>query len=121
MNERGIAEGDQVASRVAKATKQADANARLMLPPCLSMRAFKVLVRPGLEYGLPLLQRKGAVAQLQATQLRILRRLLRFRQSSNVAVVSAISGCPSMSIRGAALRVGRARDAWRQMAPRTSC
>jgi hypothetical protein len=108
INGKGIAEADHVASRILKAAKQSDAIARLALPPCLSMRAFKVLIRPGLEYGLPLLQRKGAVAQLQTTQLRILRRLLHFRQSSALSVVSAVSNCPPLQIRGAVLRIGRA-------------
>ena len=101
---RGIQEKNHARRRCEKAEKSAvmlnRAGARFRnFPPHINLQFYRVFIRPGLEYGLPLLRNADAIDTLQKCQKRILCGFLGVHANARNDVIEGISNCPSMLIR----------------------
>jgi hypothetical protein len=113
-NQFGISMRKHVESRISKAERMAKnlnlAGARFRnFPVRVNLHLYTVFIRPGLEYGLPLLlgDRK-ALHLLEMCQKRIVCGFLGVNINSRNDVVQAISNCPPIAIRQLLLRHTRA-------------
>lgn len=113
---RGINETRHVANRVRKAESslfflRSIGMNTLGFDPLTCIRLYKAFVRPGLEYGLPLLGRVSSTLDtLRLTQKRGLCAILGIDINSRIDVVDSVTGCPSFSVRQALLRCRRDRS-----------
>ncbi len=109
----GIDEIGHAKRRAAKADGVVKSLARLgVRSPVLSARSlvqlFKSLVRPGLEYGLPLLTtKKGALVILENYQSKLLKQMLNLPKLALNDYVYAVAACPPLRMRQITLRHSR--------------
>ena len=114
MDHRGINVKAQVQARIEKADKAVErlhlAGARFRNFPCrINLQFYAAFIRPGLEYGLPLLVHEpAAILRLQQCQKRAICRFLGVHDNARNDVVEAISNCPSIQVRQLLLRNRRA-------------
>ena len=72
------------------------------------VQLYKTIVRPGLEYGLPLLTtKKGALVILENHQLKLLKEMMRLPRFSLNDLVFGLTACPPMRVRQTVLRFSR--------------
>ena len=104
-----------VRKRIEKAEKAAYslqlAGARYKnFPAKLNIQFYAVFIRPGLEYGLPLLLgHKGSITALNRCQKRIVCRFLGVDIIARNDIIQAISNCPPFGVRQILLQYRRAK------------
>lgn len=100
----GICESAHVKRRIEKAEKMAGSLNRVgarfrNFPAYINLQAYRVFIRPGLEYGLSLLVAAAAVEALHQCQKRIICDFLGVHNNARNDVVEGISSCPSILVR----------------------
>ena len=117
----GIDEIGHVKRRASKAESAAKSLARIgarssVLSARSLVQLFKSVVRPCLEYGLPLLTtKKGALVILEAYQLKILKQMLNLPKLALNDYLYGITACPPLRVRQTVLRytrLNRLRGRW---------
>ena len=114
MDHRGINSKAHVKARIEKADKAVErlhfAGARFRNFPCrINIQFYAAFIRPGLEYGLPLLVNEtAAVLRLQQCQKRAVCRFLGVHVNARNDIIEGISNCPSIQVRQLLLRNRRA-------------
>ena len=110
MTAAGVDEIAHAKPRIGKAEAAAKSLARVgarsanLSARCLS-QLYKCVVRPGLEYGLPLLvNRKTALSLVNKCQMRILKHAVGLPLNSLNLFVEALTSCPPMEVRQKLLR-----------------
>ncbi len=104
MDHRGINVKAQVKARIEKADKAVErlhlAGARFRNFPCrINLQFYAAFIRPGLEYGLPLLVHEpAAILRLQQCQKRAICRFLAVHVNGRNDVIEAISNCGASTI-----------------------
>ena len=79
--------------------------------PLTCIRLYKAFIRPGLEYGLPLLGSvSSSLEELRLAQKRGLCEILDIDVKSRTDVIDAVTGCPSFPVRQELLRCRRDRS-----------
>ena len=120
VNCQGICEKSHAKRRGEKAEKSASAlekvGARFSnFPSHINLQFYRIFIRPGLEYGLPLLKSTEAIDILQKCQKRILCGFLGVHSNARNDIIEGISNCPSMLVRNHLLGRKRAikqRSIW---------
>lgn len=84
--------------------------------PLVCLRLYKAFIRPGLEYGLPLMGTvSSTLEKLRLCQKRAVCSILGVDPNSRIDVVDAVTGCPPPSVRQLIVRSRRAcslRSVW---------
>lgn len=109
----GIRAKEHVARRILKAEKLAaglgQVGARFKgFPVKVNVSLYQVFIRPGLEYGLPLIcSNKVAINKLDCCQKRILCKFLGVDTIARNIIVYAMTNCPPFDVRSDIIRAAR--------------
>ena len=115
MSNIGIKAKEHVARRILKAERMATSLSQVgarfrTLSAKVNVSLYQVFIRPGLEYGLPLIcNHKGAMELLNRSQKKILCKFLGVDPIARNVVIQGITNCPPFEVRSKILRSARVK------------